>query len=295
MRSNPFRSPQALTAFARFVGLIFSVALVLLALPTAAFAQQADGGAARNGSKDAGANGAATSTATDVGGATGDGGAAGSPDGGNGLGSTSGSPLDTGAANVHLPQTEAEKSEGQPIAAIDVSGNRRVAKDDVVSYLKLKPGQLFKVDALTTDVRALWDAGFFDDIEVDLTRGDKGVTIRFLVRERPNIKELAFEGNEEIEADKLTEAIEVKPNTILSVPAVRRSVQKIKDSYAEKGYFLADVESAIEPQRDNEVVVKFKITEHSPVSVRRITFVGNYNVPEEELRVVMQTGQGGFL
>ena len=112
-----------------------------------------------------------------------------------------------------------------------------------------------------------------------MTRDDRGVILRFLVRERPNIKAIEFEGNSEIENDKLQEAIEVKANTILSVPAVRRSVQKIKDAYAEKGYFLADVESAVEPQRDNEVIVKFKITEHSPVTVRRITFVGNYSVP----------------
>ena len=291
MRSNPFRSCQAPSfrpAYGRFVGLILWVVLVLVALPRAAWAQQVDGGArdARSGDKDAGA--VSSGVRTDI---SGDGG---TPDGGNGLGSASGSPLDTGAASVRLPQTEAEKSEGQPIAAIDVSGNRRVAKDDVISYLKLKPGQLFKVDALTTDVRALWDAGFFDDIEVDLTRGDKGVTIRFLVRERPNIKELAYEGNEEIEADKLGEAIEVKPNTILSVPAVRRSVQKIKDAYAEKGYFLADVEFTIEPQRDNEVIIKFKITEHQPVTVRRITFIGNEHVADSELRETMQTGQTSF-
>ena len=61
------------------------------------------------------------------------------------------------------------------------------------------------------------------------------------MRERPNIKDVDFEGNDEIENDKLDEAIEIKPNTILSVPAVRRSVQKIKDAYAEKGFFLADV------------------------------------------------------
>ena len=184
MRSNPFRSSQApscRSAYGRFFGLIFGVVLVLFALPRVAWAQPIDGGTrgARDADKDAGAP---IGVRTDV---SGDGG---SPDGGNGLGSASGSPLDNGAASVRLPQTEAEKSEGQPVAAIDVSGNRRVAKDDVLSYLKLKPGQLFKVDSLTTDVRALWDAGFFDDIEVDLTRGDKGVTIRFLVRERPNIK-----------------------------------------------------------------------------------------------------------
>jgi outer membrane protein insertion porin family len=207
--------------------------------------------------------------------------------------------IDTAAAaagqpSIRIPPTEAEKAEGTPILKIDISGNRRVARDDIVTYLREKPGQPFKVDQLTSDVRALWDSGFFDDIEVDLTRTDHGVNLRFLVRERPNIKSVEFEGNDEIDNDKLQEAIEVKANTILSVPAVRRSVQKIKDAYAEKGYFLADCEFVIEPQRDNEVVVRFKISEHQPVTVRRITFIGNYNVPDSELREVMQTGQGSI-
>ncbi len=213
-------------------------------------------------------------------------------------GGTLSDPLDLGAAaqapQVRIPPSEAEKAEGNPIVAIDITGNRRVAREDVLSYLKEKPGAIFKAEILTSDVRALWEAGFFDDIEVDLTRGDRGVTLRFLVRERPNIKSVEFEGNEELDSDKLGESIEVKPNTILSVPAVRRSVQKIKDSYAEKGYFLADVDFTIEPQRDNEVVVRFKVTEHSPVTVRRITFIGNEHVSDSELRAVMQTGQGSF-
>lgn len=196
---------------------------------------------------------------------------------------------------VRLAPTEAERAEGLPIHKIDIAGNRRVSREDVGTYLREKVGHLFKQDNLTGDVRALWDSGFFDDVSVDLSRSDAGITLRFLLRERPNIKTVEYEGNEEIEADKLTEAIEVKANTILSVPAVRRSVQKIKDAYAEKGYFLADVDFTVEPQRDNEVVVKFKIVEHSQVSVRRISFIGNEHVSDAELREVMQTGQGSLL
>jgi outer membrane protein insertion porin family len=198
------------------------------------------------------------------------------------------------ATTVRLPTTEGEKAEGENIVAIDVSGNRRVAREDVVSYLKLKVGQPFKMEALSSDVRALWDAGFFDDIEVDLQRTSDGVKLKFNVRERPNIKSIEVEGNDEIDTEKLSEVIEVKNNTILSVPAVRRSVQKIKDAYAEKGYFLAEVEYTIEPQRDNEVIVRFKVKEHQPVTVRRVSFIGNENVSESELREVMQTGQAGF-
>ena len=195
---------------------------------------------------------------------------------------------------IALPQTVAEQAEGLPIVALDVVGNRRVSRDDILSYLREKVGHLLKVENLTADVHAVWDSGFFEDVQVDLTTNDHGVVLRFVVRERPNIKEVTFSGNDELDNDKLNEVIEVKPNTILSVPAVRRSVQKIKDAYGEKGYFLADVAYEVKPARENEVVVAFKITEHEPVTVRRITFIGNEHVSDSELRDQMQTGNGGF-
>ena len=279
---------RSLTRVLAFLGAVAALGALLFAgmsaAPRAARAQQVDAGAPadagarpRPNASDAGLAPAKTDPAGDA-----DAGAPQAPS------------TQAAGPTINIPPSEAEKAEGQPILRIDISGNRRVAKDDIVSYLRQKPGNLFKVDNLASDVRALWDSGFFDDVEVDMTREDRGVILRFLVRERPNIKAIEFEGNSEIENDKLLEAIELKPNTILSVPAVRRSVQKIKDAYAEKGYFLADVESTVDPQRDNEVVIKFKITEHSPVTVRRITFVGNYGVPDDDLRAVMQTGQGSI-
>ncbi|HLK39770.1 MAG TPA: outer membrane protein assembly factor BamA [Polyangiaceae bacterium] len=271
---------------ARLLAVLAAVLFALL-LPRAALAAGADAGAQAVAPTDAGAP---TATPEDAG----DGGdAAPSPTTG---GATSAAAATALAAEptVRLPPTVAEQAEGLPIAVIEVVGNRRVSRDDVTSYLREKAGQLFKVENLTGDVHSLWDSGFFEDIQVDLTTRDKGVVLRFVVRERPNIKEIVYEGNDEIENDKLGEAVEVKVNTILSIPAVRRSVQKIKDAYSEKGYFLADVEYEVEPQRENEVIVKFKITEHKPVTVRRVTFVGNDHVPESELRDQMQTGNGGF-
>ena len=269
-----------LTAALRVLVLAAFAALLAFA-PRTALAQATDAGVRPAARLDAGAPKADVRTA-------------GATDGGSDAASVEPEVAAATGPTVRIPATEAEKADGDPIAAIEVSGNRRVAREDVISYLKLKVGQPFKMEALSVDVRALWDAGFFDDIEVDLTRQASGVRLRFVVRERPNIKGIEFEGNDEIEADKLTEAIEVKTNTILSVPAVRRSVQKVKDAYAEKGYFLAEVEYTVEPQRDNEVIVRFKVKEHQPVTVRRVTFIGNENVPDADLREVMQTGQGGF-
>lgn len=190
--------------------------------------------------------------------------------------------------------SEAEAARGLPIVSVEVAGNRRVTKEDVRSYLRQKPGQTFSPEALAKDVRELWGSGFFDDIEVDLDRTDAGVSLRFTVRERPNVAKVEFDGNDEIDDDDLKEAVEVKENSVISQPSIQRATQKIRDMYAEKGYFLAEAKAEIVPQKDNEVLVRFKIVEHNQVTVRRITFIGNHNVPDEELRAVMFTGASSF-
>jgi outer membrane protein insertion porin family len=201
---------------------------------------------------------------------------------------------ETPAPSTAIPPGEAELAEGMTIRAIEVAGNRRVTAEDVRTYLKERVGMSFSAEALTEDVRELYGSGFFDDIEVDLVRGDDGVRLRFLVRERPSIAKVSFEGNQEIDNDDLKEGVEIKEATVLSQPAIRRSVQKIRDMYAEKGFFLAEASSTIIPMRDGEVEVKFKITEHDQVSVRRVTFIGNEHLSTEELRSLMFTGNSGF-
>ncbi len=201
---------------------------------------------------------------------------------------------DPRAALPVLPQSEAELARGLPILRIVVAGNRRITPEDIVTYLRERAGQEFSPEVLTQDVRELYGSGFFDDIEVDLERLEEGVVLRFVVRERPSVSAVTFEGNSELEKDDLTEGIELKPNTILSPPVVRRSIQKIRDLYAEKGYFLAEVESETIPQKNNEVEVKFKIREQGQVSVKRVTFIGNESISTEELRSLMFIGNPGI-
>ncbi|MBN2193258.1 MAG: outer membrane protein assembly factor BamA [Polyangiaceae bacterium] len=194
-----------------------------------------------------------------------------------------------------LPASEAEQAAGQPIAQIEVAGNRRVTREDILSYLRERVGETFNPTTLQKDVRELWNSGFFEDIEVDLARADGGVILRFLVRERPSILRIDLEGNDKIDDEDIEEGIELRKDTILSPAAVARSIQKIRDLYAEKGYFLAEVESEILPQKNNEVIVKLTVRENGSVTVKRVTFIGNDNLPEKELREVMFTGRSSIL
>ncbi|APR79527.1 Outer membrane protein assembly factor YaeT precursor [Minicystis rosea] len=199
---------------------------------------------------------------------------------------------------IVLTPTEAELARGLPIVKVTLAGNRRVASEDIAGYLQqMRPGKTFTPEGLAKDIREMWDSGYFEDVEVDLNRRDEGVQIRILVRERPNVKTLEFAGNEKLDKDELTEALsaELKTGTILSYSAIRRGIQKLRDKYAEEGYFLAEVSYEVVPLKENQVSIKFTVKEHDPVGVRRITFIGNHNIPDSELREVMLTGASSFL
>ncbi len=195
---------------------------------------------------------------------------------------------------VVIPPTETELARGFPISRIDVAGNRHVTREDILSYLREQLGEPFDPARLTGDIRELYNSGFFDDIEVDLSRRDDGVVLRFLVRERPTILAVTFEGNNEIDSDDLVEAAELKSASVMSYPSLKRTIQKIRDMYAEKGFFLAEVKSEVTAAKDNQVSIKLSIVEHTQVSVRSVTFIGNHEISSEELRAAMFTGNAGF-
>jgi len=199
------------------------------------------------------------------------------------------------APRVEIPPTDLEAAEGLVIQAVEITGLRRVSPEDVGTYLKSKAGSQLDPDVLRRDVKELWRSGFFDDIEVDLRRLSDRVMLRFHVKERATVRVVEFEGNKEIKGDDLAEAIEVKKDSVLNRPALRRAIQKIRDKYAEKGYFLAEATSEVIAEKDNQVTVRFTITENAEVSVKRVTFIGNESISTDELRGVMFTGNPGLL
>ena len=54
-----------------------------------------------------------------------------------------------------MPPSEAELANGLPILSIEVAGNRRVTREDVLTYLREQIGDPFNSDSLTQDVREL--------------------------------------------------------------------------------------------------------------------------------------------
>lgn len=186
---------------------------------------------------------------------------------------------------------------GQPIVDIRFEGNRRVESEAMLLELESHVDAVVNPRNLAIDIKRLWGLGKFDDIRVEGELTPAGVVLTYIVKERPTIRKIVVEGNSKIKLDDINEQLDLKLNQILDVGAVRANVEKIKQLYVEKGFFLAEVTYGLRPVEDEigKVDIQIVISEAAETIVRKITFIGNQAFSDDELRKHMITRVGGYL
>ncbi len=191
-------------------------------------------------------------------------------------------------AAVPAPETGA-------LAKVAVQGNRRVEADAIRAQVPLKAGDTYDKEKLKRTLLAVWRMGYFNDVKLDVSPAQpplQGYVLTVLVSEKPAVRDIKLEGNEELSREDFKDTIEVKQFQILDQEAVRKSAKKMQEKYVEKGFFLAEVTPRIDPLAGNEVNVVLVINEHAKVTVREVRFVGNKAIPTEDLKAAMLTQEG---
>ena len=184
-----------------------------------------------------------------------------------------------------------------PLAAVNIQGNRRVESDAIKTVVPLKAGDTYDKERLKATLLAVWRMGYFNDVKLDVSPAApplEGYTLTVLVSEKPAVRDVKLEGNEELSKDDFKDTYEIKAFQILDMEAVRKSAKKIQEKYVEKGFFLAEVTPRIDPLPNNEVSVVFVINEHAKITVKEIHFVGNHAIGEAELKAAMLTQEGSL-
>lgn len=195
-----------------------------------------------------------------------------------------------------LPQGEPAR-EGDTVDEIAVSGNRRVDAESVLNQVRLQKGRPLSLSVVGQDIRRIFKLNFFDDVRVDATRTKAGrVIVTYIVSEKPAVTEIAYEGYDELDLDDIQGVVNIQPNSVLDINTIKVNAEKIRALYTEKGFFLAEVDYdiEIEPNRPESARIVFKIHEYAKVEVRRVTFLGNKRIPDEELKNIMATREGDW-
>ncbi len=191
----------------------------------------------------------------------------------------------------------AEDVFGQPIVEVRFEGNRRVESEAMLLELDSNVGELVSERKLATDLKRLWALGYFEDVRVEGELLPRGVVLTYVVIERPSVRKIIVEGNDEIKLDDINEELDLEKNEVLDLGKVTENIEKIKALYTASGFFLAEVSYELRPVPDEpgKVDVAIVITESTEVIVRQIDFVGNKAFSDTELRKNISTRVGGYI
>ena len=115
------------------------------------------------------------------------------------------------------------------------------------------------------------------------------------IDENPIINRIAFEGNERIKDDLLSDEVELRSRVVFTRTKVQNDVARVVEIYRRSGRFAATVDAKIIELPQNRVDLVFEIDEGPSTKIKRINFIGNRRFSDGDLRDVILTKETSLL
>jgi outer membrane protein insertion porin family len=182
------------------------------------------------------------------------------------------------------------------VESVDITGNRRLRKDDVLYYVQTRAGDPFNEQQVQRDLQAILALGFFDKTSTRVlteegARG--GVNVIFEVKELPIIRDLQFDGLKSVPESDVLKAfrerrVGVSKESIYDPVKVRNAIRVLKELLAQHGHPNATIEERKDEVSATSTAVTFVINEGDRVRVVEIQFEGNTVFSDKSLRNSMK-------
>ena len=130
------------------------------------------------------------------------------------------------------------------VEEVQVIGNRRLLKEDILAGVKTKAGEPFSWDQVQRDLQALLALGLFDKQQTRVLQepGQRGgVAIIFAVVELPRIVEVSFKGLRRVKDTEIIDAlrrehVNLEKDAVADPVQVRHAVRVIREFLMSRGW-----------------------------------------------------------
>lgn len=182
------------------------------------------------------------------------------------------------------------------VESVDITGNRRLRKDDVLYYVQTRAGDPFNEEQIQRDLQAILALGFFDKTSTRVLTEDGprgGVNVIFEVKELPIIRDLQFEGLSSVTESDVLKAfrerrVGVSKESIYDPVKVRNATRVLKELLAARGHPNATISTPVEEVSATSTALTFVIDEGDRVRVVDVQFEGNTVFSDGKLRGAMK-------
>jgi len=192
------------------------------------------------------------------------------------------------------PPKAAQPGQAAPLASdvvegIEFRGARRVPQDTLRALIFSKVGDVYNEDTLRRDFMALWNTNRFDDIRIETEKGERGgIIVRFVVVERPVIRDIKYEGAKSVSTSDILDRFKERKvgltvESMYDPNVVNHAAVVLKDLIAEHGHEFATVTPELRRIPPSSLEVIFNVVEGPKIKVGDITILGNKAFSQREV------------
>lgn len=180
------------------------------------------------------------------------------------------------------------------IVDIVVEGSVALDREVVLMRLATKKGDTIDFKTINTDVKTVFELGYFDDVKALLRDASGGKVLVVRVVEKPRILALGVKGAKELKSEDILKAANSKKGAVLNPRVLSEDIAAIREMYRKDGYYNAKVTHEIESAGQGQARLNFIIDEGNKLYIRKIEIQGAKQLPEDELKSELAVKERGL-
>ncbi|HEC27374.1 MAG TPA: outer membrane protein assembly factor BamA [Gammaproteobacteria bacterium] len=168
------------------------------------------------------------------------------------------------------------------VTDIQVNGIQRISAGTIFNYLPIKVGDFVDDNEINDAIKALFDTGFFQDIEISR----KGGVLIIDIVERPTVASIEFSGNKEFKTEALKKGmlqVGFGEGLVFKKAILGKVTQELRSQYYSIGKYSVNIKTTVTPLERNRVKINIDIKEGKTARVGEVSIVGNHVFSDKKL------------
>ncbi len=175
------------------------------------------------------------------------------------------------------------------INSIEIKGLKRIDESAFKAKITQKTGEPISQEKTNDDIKNIFKMGYFDDVRAEIEPFEGGIKLIYVVKEKPTIVKIEFQGNKEFDDAKLKEKITITSGAIADAVLIQDSANKLRAFYEEEGHWLSRIVPVIKTIGPDEVSLTYMVEEGLKVKIKRIQIEGNKAISASKIKGAIET------
>src|SRR4030042_984320 len=113
------------------------------------------------------------------------------------------------------------------VNSIDIKGLKRIEETAIKSKISQKVGEPISQEKVNEDIKTIFKMGYFEDARVEIEPFEGGSKLIYVLKEKPTIVRIEFQGNKKFDDAKLKEKIGITTGSIADAVLIQDNANKL--------------------------------------------------------------------